>query len=58
MIPSVYCRRVIDQEEHLKCFVSEVQQAEWLALDTEADSLHAYPEKLCLIQVRHSGLVQ
>lgn len=23
----------------------------WLALDTEADSLHAYPEKVCLIQI-------
>lgn len=27
----------------------------WLALDTEADSLHAYPEKLCLIQISHAG---
>ena len=28
-----------------------VRAAEWLALDTEADSLHAYPEKICLIQI-------
>ena len=28
-----------------------VKSAEWLALDTEADSLHAYPEKVCLIQI-------
>ena len=27
----------------------------WIALDTEADSLHAYPEKLCLIQISHVG---
>ncbi len=25
--------------------------ADWVAIDTEADSLHAYPEKLCLIQL-------
>ena len=28
-----------------------MQAAAWLALDTEADSLHAYPEKVCLIQI-------
>jgi len=28
-----------------------MKAAEWLALDTEADSLHAYPEKVCLIQI-------
>ena len=25
--------------------------ADWVAVDTEADSLHAYPEKVCLIQI-------
>ncbi len=29
--------------------------APWLALDTEADSLHAYPERLCLVQVSMPG---
>lgn len=28
-----------------------MKSAAWLALDTEADSLHAYPEKVCLIQI-------
>ncbi len=32
-------------------FLPGLQSAEWVALDTEADSLHAYPEKLCLIQI-------
>ena len=29
--------------------------AKWIALDTEADSLHAYPEKLCLLQISIAG---
>ena len=32
-------------------FLPALRTADWLALDTEADSLHAYPEKLCLIQL-------
>jgi len=28
-----------------------LQAAHWVAVDTEADSLHAYPEKVCLIQI-------
>ena len=32
-----------------------MHQAEWIALDTEADSLHAYPEKLCLLQIAIPG---
>jgi|TARA_B100001971_G_C18248560_1_gene576298 ribonuclease D len=46
---------VIDKEENLKSFTKCVREAKWLALDTEADSLHAYPEKLCLIQVSLPG---
>jgi ribonuclease D len=29
--------------------------AERLALDTEADSMHHYPEKVCLVQLSHRG---
>lgn len=42
---------MIDTEEKLAAFLPVVRAAEWLALDTEADSLHAYPEKVCLIQI-------
>ena len=35
-----------------------MRTAEWLALDTEADSLHAYPEKVCLIQISLPGADQ
>lgn len=42
---------MIDTDQKLEQFLPQLRAAEWLALDTEADSLHAYPEKLCLIQV-------
>jgi ribonuclease D len=42
---------VIDTDEKLAAFLPKLSAAAWIALDTEADSLHAYPEKLCLIQI-------
>jgi ribonuclease D len=36
-------------------FADQLGKADWVAIDTEADSLHAYPEKVCLIQVSVSG---
>jgi ribonuclease D len=42
---------VINSAEQLAAFLPVMQSAGWLALDTEADSLHAYPEKVCLIQI-------
>src|SRR5258708_37360 len=42
---------MIDTEEKLKAFLATLQAATWVAVDTEADSLHAYPEKVCLIQI-------
>ena len=42
---------VIDTNEKLAAFLPVVKSAAWVALDTEADSLHAYPEKVCLIQI-------
>lgn len=46
---------VIDSPERLAEALSELEHASWLAMDTEADSLHAYPEKLCLLQLSHPG---
>lgn len=43
-------RPVINDAQKLSQFVPVVQAADWIALDTEADSLHAYPERLCLLQ--------
>ena len=47
--------RVIDQEAELPSLCESIVAAPWVALDTEADSLHAYPEKLCLIQISIPG---
>jgi ribonuclease D len=42
---------VINTDAKLTAFLPAIKSAIWLALDTEADSLHAYPEKVCLIQI-------
>jgi ribonuclease D len=42
---------VIDNDVNLAALLPKLRAAQWLALDTEADSLHAYPEKVCLIQI-------
>ena len=39
----------------LSDFADRIRTAPWVGLDTEADSLHAYPEKLCLIQLSIPG---
>lgn len=46
---------MIDTNEKLSELLSRLQGAHWIALDTEADSLHAYPEKLCLLQISFAG---
>lgn len=47
---------VIDTDEKLAALDDQIVSAPWVALDTEADSLHAYPEKVCLMQVSVPGL--
>jgi ribonuclease D len=42
---------VIDSQEKLAAYLPVLQSTAWIAIDTEADSLHAYPEKVCLIQI-------
>lgn len=43
-------RPVINTEAALREFLPDLHRAEWIAMDTEADSRHAYPEKVCLLQ--------
>ena len=42
---------MIDTDAKLAALLPALKSAAWLAIDTEADSLHAYPEKVCLIQI-------
>ena len=46
---------VIDTEERLAALLPALRAIDRVALDTEADSLHAYPEKLCLLQISLAG---
>ena len=46
---------MIDTQVQLKEFVPELRKSSWVSLDTEADSLHSYPEKLCLLQLSIPG---
>ncbi len=45
----------IDTESGLNTLITRLGQAERIALDTEADSLHHYFEKVCLIQISFDG---
>ncbi len=47
----LYTPDVVDTESKLTEFLAMLRAAPWVAVDTEADSLHAYPEKVCLIQI-------
>ncbi len=42
---------MVDTNDKLEAYLPVLRSADWVAVDTEADSLHAYPEKICLIQI-------
>jgi len=42
---------VIGTQQEFESFLASLEASPWVAVDTEADSLHAYPEKVCLIQI-------
>src|SRR5215510_2812853 len=42
---------VIASEQQLADLIRQIEAADRIALDTEADSLHSYREKLCLLQI-------
>lgn len=46
---------MINDNTSLAQLVERLALSPWIAVDTEADSLHAYPEKICLIQISHVG---
>jgi ribonuclease D len=54
-LDSFHFRPLINSDDKLAVFLPRLRPATWVALDTEADSLHAYPEKLCLVQLSIDG---
>jgi ribonuclease D len=46
---------VVETPAQLAALVERLNGSPRIAVDTEADSLHAYPEKVCLIQVAGEG---
>ena len=53
--PTIASYQYIDSQPDLAALVSRLKRAEGVALDTEADSLHHYYEKVCLIQLSLEG---
>ncbi len=43
--------KFVDSDYLLGQLVNDVAETQWVAIDTEADSLHHYREKLCLVQI-------
>ena len=43
--------KYVSSQEQVSEVVRSVQRSAWAAVDTEADSLHHYIEKLCLLQI-------
>ena len=44
-------RNVITDSAQLASLIEQIETADRIAIDTEADSLHSYREKLCLLQI-------
>ena len=51
MLKTPETEKLISTESELRKLVAEIEPVERIAIDTEADSLHCYREKLCLLQV-------
>ncbi|MEZ4452511.1 MAG: HRDC domain-containing protein [Nannocystaceae bacterium] len=45
---------MLARDPEIQALVAALAASPWVGLDTEADSLHAYPEKLCLLQLSHA----
>lgn len=49
---------MINSTASLQRLLPQLEAAEWIAMDTEADSLHCYPERLCLVQISFAGAAE
>ncbi|OGQ91582.1 MAG: hypothetical protein A2289_22465 [Deltaproteobacteria bacterium RIFOXYA12_FULL_58_15] len=47
--------RYIDTETELAAWVKHCSRSRFIAVDTESDSFHHYPEKVCLLQMSVGG---
>jgi ribonuclease D len=52
MVEATFNSALLNQPATLQSVLKAASRASEIALDTEADSMHAYPEKVCLIQIR------
>ena len=52
MAEATFNSALLNQPATLQSVLKAASRASEIALDTEADSMHAYPEKVCLIQIR------
>src|SRR5436309_12352121 len=52
---SSLARRLIATAAQLADLLPQIESADRVAVDTEADSLHCYREKLCLLQISIPG---
>lgn len=41
----------IESQDELDRLVTSLRSSDWIAIDTEADSLHSYFDKVCLVQI-------
>ena len=48
---------VVASEQQLADLIRQIEVTDRVALDTEADSLHSYREKLCLLQISAPAVV-
>ena len=49
--PSPSASRWVQTPEGLRALAATLSGARIIALDSESDSLHSFPEKVCLVQV-------
>lgn len=49
---------MIETGTELRELSERIAAAPWVGIDTEADSLHSFPEKLCLLQICIPGEIQ
>ncbi|MDI9400925.1 MAG: ribonuclease D, partial [Verrucomicrobiota bacterium] len=43
--------KLIDQQKQIQELVGDIKSASWVSVDTEANSMYAYPERVCLLQL-------